>query len=431
MRADASAAIAKESQTSAPETFALSPNRLTVYRTVTSGDGSTHRTEFALSKPPRKRQPAQHDLAALADASFLRSTEWPSLVPNATAVRVADVFSGAGLMSLGIWEACRAAGRRMEPIVAADMNADALRVYQTNFPGVVGIGGNIEGRLDRAIGEELSPLERAFGEQIGHIDILIGGPPCQGHSDLNNYTRRVDPKNRLYQRMARFAEVVLPNHIIVENVSAVLHDRHDVVSTTKIRLIEIGYEVDDAVVEIGSLGLPQHRRRHVLVASRTRTPNIARSLAAYERPTRSLKWAISDLRRLSAPSEFDRASTAGRTNQKRIDYLFDHGKYDLPNSQRPDCHKNNPGHSYKSVYGRLHWDRPAQTITSGFTCMGQGRFVHPRERRTLTPHEAARLQFIPDFFHIGEGVKRTALAQLIGNAVPPKLTYTLALELLR
>ncbi len=114
----------------------------------------------------------------------------------------------------------------------------------------------------------------------------------------------------------------------------------------------------------------------------------------------------------------------------RIRFLFRHGRYDLPNHQRPPCHRGN-NHTYKSVYGRLHWGKPAQTITSGFTCMGQGRFVHPSAKRTLTPHEAARLQFIPDFFSLGDHVGIAALAEMIGNAVPPKLTYVIALELVR
>jgi DNA (cytosine-5)-methyltransferase 1 len=79
----------------------------------------------------------------------------------------------------------------------------------------------------------------------------------------------------------------------------------------------------------------------------------------------------------------------------------------------------------------MHWDEPSQTITSGFSSMGQGRYVHAKERRTLTPHEAARLQSIPDFFQFDYAIGRTALAEMIANAVPTKLTYVLALELLR
>jgi DNA (cytosine-5)-methyltransferase 1 len=83
------------------------------------------------------------------------------------------------------------------------------------------------------------------------------------------------------------------------------------------------------------------------------------------------------------------------------------------------------------MYGRLHWDRPAQTITSGYGSMGQGRYVHPRERRTLTPHEAARLQMIPDFFDFSDARSRGAWARMIGNAAPWKLAYAFALEMLR
>jgi DNA (cytosine-5)-methyltransferase 1 len=81
------------------------------------------------------------------------------------------------------------------------------------------------------------------------------------------------------------------------------------------------------------------------------------------------------------------------------------------------------------MYGRLWWDRPAQTITSGYGSMGQGRYVHPDGYRTLTPHEAARLQFFPDWFDFGERT-RTAWADAIGNAVPMKLSYVFGVWLL-
>jgi DNA (cytosine-5)-methyltransferase 1 len=83
------------------------------------------------------------------------------------------------------------------------------------------------------------------------------------------------------------------------------------------------------------------------------------------------------------------------------------------------------------MYGRLRSDLPAQTITSGYGSMGQGRYVHPRLRRTLTPHEAARLQMIPDFFDFSSVGSRGSWAQMIGNAAPWKLGYAFALEMLR
>lgn len=151
--------------------------------------------------------------------------------------------------------------------------------------------------------------------------------------------------------------------------------------------------------------------------------------ASYSVAPRSMAWACEDLARESNDKCFSSPSTPSQWNQKRIDYLFDHDIYELPDSQRPDCHRLKK-HSYKSVYGRLDWTSPVPTITSGFGSMGQGRFVHPSLRRTLTPHEAARLQFFPDFFRF-EGIGRAALQTMIGNAVPSRLSFVIALELLR
>lgn len=144
---------------------------------------------------------------------------------------------------------------------------------------------------------------------------------------------------------------------------------------------------------------------------------------------RTLRWACEDLRAVESQAPIDSWATSSPDNRERIQYLFDHELYDLPDAMRPPCHRDKK-HSYRSVYGRLRWDEPAPTITSGFNSPGQGRFIHPDARRTLTPHEAARAQFIPDFFRWGDA-KREPLTQMIGNAVPPKLAYGVALELLR
>jgi len=143
-----------------------------------------------------------------------------------------------------------------------------------------------------------------------------------------------------------------------------------------------------------------------------------------QNPGRTVRWAITDLLTLEGDDALDVPSRPSETNIKRMDYLFDNGTYDLPNPQRPKCHQDD--HSYFSMYGRLAWDKPAQTITSGFGSMGQGRYVHPSRRRTLTPHEAARLQFLPDFVSFGDTTKRRgALATMLGNVAPPKLTMVL------
>lgn len=127
---------------------------------------------------------------------------------------------------------------------------------------------------------------------------------------------------------------------------------------------------------------------------------------------------------------FDSASRPNEVNAGRIAWLFSRGKYDLPNDRRPKCHQSGD-HSYRSMYGRLRWDAPAQTVTSGFGSMGQGRYVHPKKRRTLTPHEAARLQCLPDFMAFEGVTRRTALAEMIGNVAPPLLAVALVEALVR
>jgi DNA (cytosine-5)-methyltransferase 1 len=252
---------------------------------------------------------------------------------------------------------------------------------------------------------------------------------------LNNVTRRSDPKNALYLRVARFAKLFAPRFIIIENVPTVLNDRLGVVFKTKDALEKMGYRVSDGIIHLSKIGVPQSRRRHVMLAIRSdvsfRVPMVAEIAGIYDAKPRTVKWAIGDL--VDAAREdrlFDGIAQTSPVTRKRIDHLFDHDLFELPDNKRPDCHRDGE-HSYQAVYGRMWWDRPAPTITTGFSTMGQGRFVHPRRRRTLTPHEAARLQFFPDFFRFDRATSRKHLTELIGNAVPSKLTYVLGLEILR
>lgn len=415
-----------------PESFSLSHDGLRIYRTVWMRNGRSHTTAAELNgKRIQRTSLSNRTLAKLADQAFLRSKEWPA-TENADGepeIRTADIFCGCGAMSLGVWEACRAAGKKMRPVLAVDSDPDALKVFEKNFPLVTSRGEDVTLLLDSQLGAPPSARERELTQLVGHIDLAVAGPPCQGHSDLNNSTRRSDPRNRLYERVARFAELVHPKHIIIENVPAVLHDKGRAVDITIDALRRLGYNLENGVVEISSLGVAQRRRRHALIASLRRIPALEKMITKYRRPAPNIRWAIADLRHVHSEATFDTAASPNAVNRKRIEYLFAHNCYNLPDTQRPDCHKFNE-HSYRSVYGRLHWDKPAQTITSGFGCMGQGRFVHPREKRTITPHEATRLQFIPDFFSFDGVDSRTALARIIANAVPPKLTYVLALELI-
>jgi DNA (cytosine-5)-methyltransferase 1 len=351
---------------------------------------------------------------------------------------VADLFSGSGGLTCGLEQAALVHGARLDVRLAVEADARIAGVYQRNFPAAgpdskESIVGDVAEVFSNPVGTRLTRLERAARRAASTVDVLLAGPPCQGHSDLNNRTRRNDPKNSLYLRVARSAEVLEPRVVVIENVPPVQWDRNDVVGATSAALEKLGYTVHGAVVNLGHVGVPQTRKRFVLVASNIAAFDPLTALADIaadwgDHPVRSVRWAIEDLK--VGASTFESAPTPQDQNRKRIDYLFDNDVWNLPDEQRPDCHRLKK-HSYRSVYGRLWWDKAAPTITTGFGSMGQGRYVHPEQRRTLTPHEAARLQTFPDWFDWGIGTQRTVLATMIGNAVPPLLMARLGEPIVR
>jgi DNA (cytosine-5)-methyltransferase 1 len=360
------------------------------------------------------------------DWRALRADKRPTVGDVGGAITAVDLFCGSGGMTIGLETAALRAGVALDVRLGVDADREISGVYARNVGARV-LVRSVDRVFDGTMGDAPTWRERHMACAVGQLDVLLGGPPCQGHSDLNNHTRRSDPKNRLYLSMARAAEVLKPQVVVIENVPPVQWDSANVVWATKVAFETLGYAVDGRVVDAARAGVPQRRKRYIMLASRTEGIDpglILETLSNAPLTGRTVGWAIRDLDGLEASHEFDRPSTISTENQKRIRYLIDHELTDLPNSERPDCHRNDPTHSYKSMYGRLSWDKPAQTITTGFTSMGQGRFVHPSKSRTLTPHEAARLQTFPDWFDWG-GVKRTHLATMIGNAVPPLLMATI------
>lgn len=356
------------------------------------------------------------------DHSYLRRQSLQKDSLKGPPLQVVDFFSGCGGLSLGAIEGARRSGRPAQLALAVDHEQDALEVLGATLVDA--------GRLENydledaaaAVGTPVSLAERRrFGPQGA---LLLAGPPCQGHSALNNYTRHDDGRNNLYLAVARVAEVARPAAIVVENVRGVGSDRRAAMATCAAHLRKLNYHVVERRLDLHRLGVPQLRVRHVLVATRRR----AFQWMLEEAPGRDVRWAIGDLLDRESPGGFNTASRPNSDNQQRIDWLFDNEAFDLPNEHRPVCHQND--HSYRAMYGRLRWDQPAQTITSGYGSMGQGRYVHPERRRTLTPHEAARLQFLPDFVRFDRVTKRGALATMIANVAPPRLSIVLVQALI-
>jgi len=348
-------------------------------------------------------------------------------------LRVVDLFAGCGGISLGVAQAALDHGRTFDLRVAIDFDNAALGVLKANFPKVASMGAEDVSQL-----LSWSPIgpptlaESRLQDIAGRVDLLVGGPPCQGNSSLNNRTRGKDPKNALYFYMVRATAIFRPRAVLVENVPAVERDSYlgeNVVAMTRQALESLGYDTAARVVNADRFGVAQKRKRHLLLAVEAGHDPEAMLLALGNEgtPPPTVFEAIGDL---VANDEvaFDRAPKASTENVRRMTYLHANGLLDLPNSERPRCQQD--AHSYKSVYGRLAWDTPAQTITSGFGSIGQGRYMHPADVRALTAHEAARLQGFPDYFSFAEAPTRSALATMIGNAVPPPITRAVVASLL-
>jgi DNA (cytosine-5)-methyltransferase 1 len=366
--------------------------------------------------------PLTNEVKVLCDVNWVRSTVSADLENAAPAVKIIDLYSGCGGMTLGIKEALKANGYKTEIQLAVDTDAPALKIYKTNFGGNADAIKNIDINelVSINIGQKLDERELKTQSIFKGVQILVAGPPCQGHSNLNNHTRRSDPRNNLYLNAIRFVELIRPKIAIIENVSTVIHDKDSVVQRADEALRNLGYTIHSQILDASKYGLAQSRKRHFQIAILKK--GIEVDLSGFIQEPTKLSEYIKDILNEHTVKEgiFYAPSITQKINKERIELLFKNNLYDLPDEFRPNCHKLK-NHSYKSCYGRMRWDKPAQTITSGFGSMGQGRYVHPLQKRVITPHEAARIQGFPDFFKFTDVTKRGDLHTMIANAVPPKL----------
>lgn len=359
-------------------------------------------------------------------------------------LRFIDLFSSVGGLSLGASEAIAALGMRGMPRLAADVDARALQVYRSNLRPRHTIAESVRSMIDYRVSGtgdgarfayEPTVIDERLASLVGATDLILAGPPCQGHSSLNNHSRHDDPKNLLYLTVPATAVALGARHVVVENVPNVVRDKNGVVQTTMKLLRDNGYQVTSGTLAADQFGWPQTRKRFFLVASRDTRPIALGTLKnLFRRETRSVWWLVDDLE--STPLDdthvMNSVPELSEENRQRIDWLFDNDEYNLPNAIRPDCHKD--GTTYEATYGRMHRDQPAPTITGGFLTPGRGRFIHPTQRRVLTPREAARVQGFPDWFNFStksaEPPSRTELGRWIGNAVPSVLGFVATLSAL-
>lgn len=344
-----------------------------------------------------------------------------------------DLYSGCGGFSLGAIMAGRSVGASIQPLMAVDLDGVALDVYRKNLKPETTLPKNIGSLVDYQLWVDQGVMTFAEIPKVsfelsglrGRVDLVIGGPPCQGHSGFNNHTRGLDDRNLLYYTVPAIGVALGAPLIVIENVYNVLNDKFRVVEHTTSILQSAGYRVRSLKLVASDYGVAQSRKRHFLVASKYSDPAARGAFDVFKTVPVTVGDAIGDLVDAPDTTAFDRPARLSEENLARIKHLFDNDTYQLPNEVRPDCHKD--GHTYPSVYGRLSMDGIANTITTGFASPGRGRYVHPTRQRALTPHEAARLQGFPDSFEFtdltGKGLTNKAYGKLIGDAVPPPLGF--------
>lgn len=370
-------------------------------------------------------------------------------------LRVAELFCGPGGLAQGVKQFCDEVGFKFRSVAAADTDAAAVSVYKANHgtpPEAVRAGP--QGDSAKLIGYEISGdfddsrfpvppelLDPGWEKLVGAVDLLLAGPPCQGHSNLNNYTRRNDQRNGHYLDVPALAVALECPAVIIENVPAVQWSDEQVVERAEALFRSEGYEVKTGVMRAHRMGWPQRRNRFFMVATRDAQPICLDKISEVLKVDEPLDlwWAIGDLEAIGEDAGMHRQPKRSPENKDRIDYLFDNEIYDLPDEEGPPSRSapltdpKKKAHTYPAVYGRLQESQVAPTITSGFMTNGRGRYVHPTMRRTLNPREAARLQGFPDGYDFEPDGKRPDTCQLlkwIGDAVPMPLGYAAALSAL-
>jgi DNA (cytosine-5)-methyltransferase 1 len=261
------------------------------------------------------------------------------------------------------------------------------------------------------------------------VSVLAGCAPCQAFSTYNvRRGHRIPNKFSLVRRFATLIDEVRPDIVTMENVPYLR--RRDAFRSFYVGLVEAGYHVWHDIVDVRHYGVPQTRKRLVLLASRLGDIRLVSPTHLKESRWRTVRQAISGLPRIRAGGQDPRdplhvASKLSPLNMARM-LASRPGKswQDWPESLRARCHTKTRGERYVSVYGRMEWDRPAPTITTQSFGFGSGRFGHPEQNRAISLREAALLQtfhrsyrFIPD----GHPVRVGELGELIGNAVPVRL----------
>lgn len=335
-------------------------------------------------------------------------------------IEVVDLFCGIGGLSYGM--KCRG----MHIMGGFDIDGSCRYAYETNnetkffFKDIKLVTGN-----------DIAKLYSKKG-----IRILAGCAPCQPFSSYAHTNKKKDPnKYDLLYEFGRLVKETRPDIVTMENVPSILTFDLKPVFPDFVRVLEAnGYNVTYRIVFCPDYGIPQTRKRLVLLASRLGKISLM-DKTCEQGKYKTVGDTIRDLEPLAAgeSSKTDalhRCRTLTPLNLARIHNTPYGGSWkDWPEDLILKCHKKESGKSFGSVYGRMKWEEPSPTITTECTGIGNGRFGHPEQDRALSLREAALLQTFPKsykFFEDERNISMNNASRYIGNAVPPRLGEVIA-----
>ena len=331
--------------------------------------------------------------------------------PALSQIEAVDLFCGAGGLSYGMQRA------GISIVGGIDLDPACRHPFEANVDA-------------KFYAEDVAEVSASFLASLygeGSRRVLAGCAPCQPYS---TYSNNNSAQTHKWQLLSHFGELVgelRPDVVTMENVPQL--ERYPVFREFVNTLEQAGYGAKHQIVKCVDYGIPQNRKRLVLLASRhggielTLPPQDAGKALTVED-------AIGRLPRIDAGEALEsdplhRASRLSALNLRRIQASQPGGSWrDWTDDLRASCHARESGGTYGSVYGRMRWDAPAPTITTQFNGYGNGRFGHPEQDRAISLREGAILQTFPEdysFLPPGQEVQMTSIARLIGNAVPVRL----------
>ncbi len=318
-----------------------------------------------------------------------------------------DLFCGAGGLTQGLKQA------GFNVVGAIENHPTYAESYQLNHPKT---------NLKLCDITELDPTKycKELGLKAGELDLLAGCPPCQGYSTIGtrNRGKKNDPRNELVYEVLRFALAFEPKTIMMENVPALAKDKR--LKKLREKLEDIGYKIDVKILKMSHYGVPQARRRMILLASKLNNIEVVKQ-ELDEDKMKTVRDAISFLPPAGQTNDILHTDTDLRTEKikKLISMIPKDGgsRTDLGEEYQLECHKRTSG--FKDVYGRMAWNKPSPTITGGCNNPSKGRFIHPEADRVITLREAALLQTFPIDYKFSLKSGKTGVAMMIGNALPP------------